>query len=779
MLCDYIQNQPPHLHLILQTSLFGNLLRSLQLDTSTTVISLVITIVIMVLPHIPNSLVPHLPTLFNIYARLLFWENERSGMIETLSEDAEHKNSTSPSGWEACGFSPDTDDVDVPHLANYFTVLYGLYPLNFTDYIRKPQRYLRHANVADSDEVDVEPTEIRHRSERLRQSHLLHPNFYTLTIESEKTDMARWFNAEPAELVADCMALRVSSGAGTGGYSARPPLPGAAASSLLSDGSDREALGAPLLSGSMPDRGLDSWRTAGGSAADSRASSQAQTALFRWASQSSRPSNKDCTESRSRDAGGDSPTLPPHVEISAPSTQLPDSMQSDKATQSDFQRSPTQDSFHSVGLGLADPNFGRPSGGAPSPGPADPSSDLLAGAHPVSIPAGRAEETGLDSQSTLETSAAQLRQHMMLLQNDLNFERYLKQQHMAHIGELRRKQMHEAASEAETQHLIMANRNLKNRLEDAKMAEMQIRKESEMSRTLAKKWESDLSAKLRTMREDFKRTKSEEESLNRELLNAKSECEKLRKIVCDAEVRELNARQKTQSIEVDAAEIQRLVAEVDRLTVSERDLQARELERQTALNSAVEAENRAEILDLKLTARDRELQKTKRLFQAQIATLNAKLTEAQDAGRRTKRQQDEGGGTNDAVEGALAAGRTKQAELQKQYAALMRKYMALQAQLEEGKFTAGSAAAPLGSKPDLVVRAEGEDWSLHSISPVTSRSRGQRVLSDTDSLDPTSYNMTPPLESRASTPTIPPASSVSSPAAEGPSSEGRFYGRGE
>ncbi|CRK22256.1 hypothetical protein BN1708_017937, partial [Verticillium longisporum] len=112
---------------------------------------------------------------------------------------------------------------------------------------------------------------------------------------------------------------------------------------------------------------------------------------------------------------------------------------------------------------------------------------------------------------------------------------------------------------------------------------MQIRKESERSRTLAKKWESDLSAKLRTLREESKKTKTTEESLRRELLSAKQEGEKLRKIVCDAEVKELNSRQNMQSVEIEAAEISRLKAEVDRLTMSERDLQAKEVERQTAM----------------------------------------------------------------------------------------------------------------------------------------------------------------------------------------------------
>ncbi|KAL9946679.1 hypothetical protein ACHAO5_003606 [Verticillium nonalfalfae] len=367
----------------------------------------------------------------------------------------------------------------------------------------------------------------------------------------------------------------------------------------------------------------------------------------------------------------------------------------------------------------------------------------------------------------------------MLLQNDLNFERYLKQQHMAHIGELRRKQVREAASEAEAQHLILANRNLRNRLDDAKKAEMQIRKESERSRTLAKKWESDLSAKLRTLREESKKTKTTEESLRRELLSAKQEGEKLRKIVCDAEVKELNSRQNMQSVEIEAAEISRLKAEVDRLTMSERDLQAKEVERQTAMNSAAESENRSEILDLKLASKERELEKTKKLCQSQIAALTMQLAEAQE-GRRPRRTVAAGDDTT--AEGTLAASRAKQAELQKQYTNLMRRFTVLQSQYEDGKLAVGSVTSQ--GRHEFPFRMEGDDGSTHSSSPVNVRSRPHRVFSDPDYLDPvtSSFNTTPALDTKSSTP-VPTVSS--SPGTEGAGSgsnaspDQRIYGRGE
>ncbi|KAH6664772.1 Hamartin protein-domain-containing protein [Plectosphaerella plurivora] len=750
LLCDYIQNQPPHLHLVLQTPLFSNLLRSLQKDTSTTVVSLTLTAVIMLLPHMPSAMIAYLPSLFNIYARLLFWNNENTGAVEAFSDDAEQKSLASSGGWETCTFSEEADDRNVAHLAEYFTMLYGLYPINFTDYIRKPQRYLRHANAENPDSVDVQPTEIRHRSERFRQTHLLHPNFYTLTIDSEKTDTGRWINSEPAELVADCMALRMSSEPVLDDFGTRITQ-GAPASFLSSSpASEREGMDAALLSGSAPDRSLESWKLALGSGPDSQESSRVSSTIHRQPSPSSLLSPRDSTDGKSRDNGGDSPTLGPHLVISPSQTRLQDMVQSNKVIKSGIHQSLTDEGLLSASLSRT---------GSQAEFTTGPPLDLSAS---LATP-----------DPTEQAGIAQLRRHVMLLQNDLNFERYLKQQHMAHIGELRRKQVREAASEAEAQHLINANRNLKNRLDDARKGEMQTRKESEMSRTRAKKWETDFSAKLRTLREESKKTKAEAESLRRELQSSKHEADKLRQIVCEGEVRELNSKQTLQSIEIEATEIERLKSDVERLTIQVRDYQGKEMEREVAITASAEAETRAEILDMKLIARDKELQKARKMFQSQIAALNAKLLEAQQEGSRKKLTQD----GNELVEAALAASRAKQAELQKQYTNLMRKYTVLQSQHEDGKLTVGSAH----SRTELTFRMDQDDGSTHSISPVTSRTKMHRVLTDSEHHpDIASYNMTPPLDPQASGPLAASASSAAEGSGAGSlaSPDLRMYGRG-
>lgn len=697
---DYLQSQPPHVHQILQTPLFVDILKCLQQDSSTTIVSAALTVVIMLLPQMPSSLVPHLPTLFNIYARLLFWSRERARVVEPQPEDADSSN------WEECSYEADVDDHPVYHLLNYYTILYGLYPINFMDYIRKPQRYLRHANVANANDMEVQPTEIRDQSERFRQCHLLHPNFFTLTIDSEKTDFGRWIKSEASEVVAECMALCLANDSN---QSFGQPL-SVSETSPSNEGFVKENHPSPPMTMTESHGG---YRLPTSASSDSLASSRRPSALIRRGSQSSIPSTRDSIDARIREPNADSPTLGPHLIQSSSHTQLQDMIQSNKAIKSGLHQSLANDSVPSLSLSNQDSVADRP-------GPS------LLGAPPtISTPLSLTETN---------TQVAHLQRQVLLLQNDLNFERYLKQQHMAHIGDLRRRHMEEAVTEAETQNLLITNRNLKHRFEEAKKAEMQVRRDSEKSRALAKKWEADLSTKLKKLRDESKRLKADYEALQKELDNSTAERDKLRVLLCEAEVKEVNWKQNMQSIEIHSAEIDRLKSEVDRLTKVERNFQAKELEQQRAIAAAAGAESRVEALNLQLASRENEIDRTRELFQNQVAVLQAKLSEAQE--ERIQPFRD----SKAAIQAMLAASREKQAELQKQCDLLMRKYTALQSSFLDMKTETKPRHLRIETSPD------GEhDSSSVSTSPVMMKTRPQRVLSSPDIAEGTAYNVTPPL----------------------------------
>lgn len=767
LISDFIRNRPPHIYQILQTPLFGSLVSCLQLDSSTTMVSLALTVLTMVLPYMPSSLVPHLPTLFNIYARLLFWERELSVCESGDGDDPPMNHRLSPSNatWEKATYSSEFDDVMIPHLSNYFTILYGLYPINFMDYIRKPQRYLRHAEVSNSDDVEVQPTEIRHASEQFRQGHILHENFYTLTIDSEKTDFGRWMKSEPAEVIAYCMALREPLEFATHSLTSQTDLQVPPTVSIR-DETDKDAPESALLSSSVPLGASffggfheNQWQNTQPVPVGSPTSSRINSVMFRQSSQSSHQSQRDSSSTRPSGRAPESPTLPPTGSF----TNLQDMINSNKVIKSSLNQSVGNDSAPSLALSHQDSIPEKP----------------LSAAKPLT----QLTNVPVSSTATLEAKNAQINhlyRQVLLLHNDLTFERFMKQQHMTHMGELRRRQVREAASEAETQNLYMANRHLKKRLEEAKKTESQIKKDSEKSRNLAKKWEADLSAKLRNLREEQRKWLAEGDTLREDLAKTKAEANALVKLICDLEDRENSVKQQVQYVEDSTNEMERLKMEAKRLAESERNLQSQEAERQNAMTRAVEADGRAEILQKKLEAQDMEFQQTRDLYESQIVVLNAKFQNVLQNG--TERRAE---GLKAHMDSVLAQSRTQQTEMSKRIAELTKKNSVLQATVLELQsrlqVPTRSASYPVrASSPDSDSASESGN------SPLALRSRQHRGFSDPEVFDATFYNATPPLQpfDRVLTPSLRPSTpstteaSSSSGVKTSPTAE-RIHGRGK
>lgn len=778
-----MQSQPPHLHLVLQTPLFENILKSLQYDDSTTTVSLGLVSLFMLLPNMPSSLVPYLPTLFNIYARLLFWDRDRSFAAQHSQLGSETKGAD-PS-WDKCLFDYDLDGNSIHQLSAYFTILYGLYPINFLDYIRKPQRYLRHANNAD--DIDVQATEIRERSERFRRCHLLHPNFYQLTIESEKTDFSRWIKSEPAEVITDCMNLCVSvDSPGVGEEMTGPPMHDVdtAARPPPDDNDNSSGLSVPLLSSPVAGSTHPSLR-------DPKHTSIASSDggvhlgadnLARKGSQSSgHPST------RARDSGvsgADSPTIPATL-VASPSppshSQIQDMITSNKVIKTGLHQSLDNASVPSLALSHH-----------------TDSSSAHHHLHPGVVP--QHPVASADPQQMI----AVLQRQNLLLQNDLNFERYMKQQHIAHIGELRRRMLREAATEAETQNLIMANRSLKHQLGETKRAEGRAKREGENRRNMAAKWEAQLSGRLRRLREEQRRWAGEEEGLRRELEGARKECEGLRRLVVGLEAERLQAQQDAEAFVVGEEERRRLREEVARLAASERRYQGLERRMNAAMEEAAGAEARAEERVMEVSAREEQLKREREGYEREMEGLRQRVAElkrkavARQKGDDHDDRPEEGGGppgggrwsaaADSALQASLANLQAKHAELQKQFGMLKRKYtvaqsslLDLQVEIQEKKNRAerGEAASEGGGTLQLLP-------PLHktSSSPVAIRTRGARGLSEPEAvvLEGTSYNATAPLEpvsgsasGRPSTPTR--SGGGGSEGAASPQGE-RYYGRG-
>jgi hypothetical protein len=657
LLCEFIRNDAPQMHLLIQTPLFANLLRCLQIDTSTTVVALAMTALTMFLPHIPVSSGKHLSALFNIYTRMLFWERERVLSPRLRQDTAEEANAVYT--WDKSANLVDNEDETLPELEllHYFTLLYGLYPLNLMSYIRKPGRYLRHANFVGADEIDVEPEEIRKRSEPFIQMHLLHPNFVSLTIESELTDAQRWMKSAASDVVTFCMSLCVPIG-----YSANASPQAARISGLPSRSETHDTSVTPSHaheeeSGSSRPISNDgiSWRnTMSTIAVQSPEETSEGQALSKLPSRNSQIAGAEGHPLQlvqsPEDYRSESPARAP-TNVTSP---VQDMLNSNKSLRNSLQTSLRNDSSTTLSTQNNDS--------------VSVDSYLLNLAQQTSRPESLKPNGGHDVQADIVF----LHREIMLLKNDLNFERYLKQQHLAHIGKLRRNQVREATVEAETQNLINANKILKSKLDEAKKLTVQTKREFEKARAQSRKWEADVAGKLRAIKEEQKKWIAEREALKRELDEAKTNNEQLKRLVLETEERELQSARRLEDIQIDLQNLERLKADVESLTKRLRRNQASENGVERVESGEGDAASKIAELQLQLSARGAELQQTRDVTSREISELQARLRDVEADTRRTVSQN-----VQSIIDGALAANTARMEEMQRAHQHLLKRYQQL------------------------------------------------------------------------------------------------------
>ncbi|KZF23116.1 hypothetical protein L228DRAFT_237714 [Xylona heveae TC161] len=688
LLCAFVRCQPPHLYEVSQTALIEHLLKCLMIDTSTTVVSLALTTLVMFLPHIPSSLVNYLPRLFVVYSRVLCWEaqngqtaidghdSEKDDGYSSSPEMARNSEYTDPS-WDKLENSFGKMGSMTPELAHYFTFLYGLYPLNFMNFIRQPYVYLENFGFKDAKLLDLDPKAIRNRSEQFRQMHLLHPNFYNLTAEMELADN-RWVKSDPSDVVIECMGLQcavlpatVLNDPGPPPTSKLPDIPESSVptedipvQSLLSADEGAESPASPT------DTRTISWRNTQVTLVPSHAGSlpsdhhtptpgSHRQSLNQAGSRTASPYLKP------RDPILDSPTLPPHTtttEVTTLQTQGPPRKNSVQSNYSEGAASLRALSLQSPRLEAF---------------PLAPSHSY----HKVPrSPAIRAASIGG------ETSAAFLQREVMLLRNDLNFERYLRQQHLSHIGQLQRRHIKEATAEAETQRLLNTNRALKVKLEDAKQSFAMLKKETMTSKHNSKKWEAELNSKVRILREDQKRWKSDEDTLRRELSGIQVECDRLRKLIVDSEAREFRGRQRVQSIETNMEEVENLRAEVDNLNARIQEYQAKEDEVERIKVQDEDIRVQLETVNLRLRSQDTERERVKRAYERRVADLE---TMVQSSQAQTPDQNSPA--IQHMLDSALASSRMRFNQLKKAHNLLLNRYTELEVRLQDMQTGGGGA----------------------------------------------------------------------------------------
>ena len=154
---------------------------------------------------------------------------------------------------------------------------------------------------------------------------------------------------------------------------------------------------------------------------------------------------------------------------------------------------------------------------------------------------------------------------VLLVQNELRFELYMKEQLLMHIGHLHRDRITDTASEAEHQHLQHTIRTLRAQLQginarfDRQRAEMQAANARHMQ------WERELNAKLNSYRDERRAWTVRVQNLERELEQARRMTKSQADVISSMGARLFTAQSDLAMAAPKLARLQRYDASVHRL----------------------------------------------------------------------------------------------------------------------------------------------------------------------------------------------------------------------
>lgn len=704
LLAAFVEQQQAHLYLVSQTDVVDHLLTCLMNDTATVVVSAALRCLIMLLPHMPATVVAQLPRLFLIYSRCLCWEKFSASSTKAQrdlvtdervrrgsgSEYSDESDDDSDLTWPTLHASPDMPESSAPELLHYFTYLYGLYPLNLMSYVRKPRKYLKNIDYPGADHFDLDQAVIRSRTEQFQRVHLLHPALFNTTVEDELVDN-RWLKAEPSEVIAECHALYV----GQQNLVAPGPPP---------------TVSLPSLPGPPPITSLPSLPVL---PALSPSNTRNQTSQS--GSRPTSPATSTTSPTRTRQHG---------------TTLLPRESSVLSATDDQSQHD------------LLDVEGSSTTGGAVPPN----------------------KLTTIESTTTLQ-DVNQLQRELMLLRNELTFERYLKHQHVAAIGQLRRNHIKAVTIEAETATLINANRALQKKLGDAIKFNEKMQKETQARRTHTKQSEELLTTKIRSLKADL----ADQESIQLKLKQVTKDCEQLRQLLVESEARELGKNKELEQRQTELKQQQEGIEQLQAKAQEAESLRSElsELSRQIRMHRQFEAQietTRAEqemtlqeldSVKLLLMHRDQELDRSTRQFQTKTVELETRLQIAQSQAVNSTSINE--------LQAALDDTRFELMQTKKAYTQLLNDYTYIKIKYQEladasclGLETQ-SIHSMLPRDPSFSCDYRSQASRVRNQSPMGSRNQHypDRVLEQVDMYEPQRGHLPPPSSSGNFVPTRP------------------------
>jgi hypothetical protein len=244
---------------------------------------------------------------------------------------------------------------------------------------------------------------------------------------------------------------------------------------------------------------------------------------------------------------------------------------------------------------------------------------------------------------------------------------------------LQRKHIKEATVEADTQNLINTNKTLKAKLVKANDLYAQLKKETLTSRSQSKKWESDLSAKVRSYRDSEKNWFSEEDKLRCELQKTQSDYEHLKTIVEQAEAERLKAQQREEALANELKDYENVREELEATQQKIMAYEDQTKELHALFQERVDLRNDLEVANMRLNSREVERERSVKAYERRIMALEQRLHVAEKAaggnGQLSSIQQK--------IDSALAASNAKLQSMKKTHHRLVEQHTELQMKYQD------------------------------------------------------------------------------------------------
>ncbi|GAA5831566.1 hypothetical protein JCM11251_000750 [Rhodosporidiobolus azoricus] len=637
------------------------------------------------------------------YGRVVSWEADLS--VETPDEE---RASASTEDYPFIDDSP-------PDPTILFTVLYGIYPLNFTSFVRDAVGYLREKEwkgpMGDGD-LGVTSGAVRARSEPIFRIHTLHPRLFSPATSSshssELTDTKPWARLEAADVMAACdrnVVQTDSSGAHDWRGAQRAGFVSSVEAGLAQEGGttaeeandpERSLLFEPSSVPPPPEHDHP---------ATSSPTSPSQTSPLDSTTPTPRPSSRAPSAGPSRAVSrvrstASSPTGSPSSQrVSTPHMPATTHFANFQALQQQQQQGPggaisplnmsplvrprSASRFRSPVEGPGEEtksalgwssvlDFASAAGGAhPHPHhqpPLPPQSSMsrrssgvassITGSiqthnHPAGllspelIPLGgsssRSPSAGLPPVA-LSAQLVKLETELVLLQGEVNFQHYLKQLHLQHMGTLHREKVLESGAEAERQSSFRTIRTLRAQLRATQSALDQLRSEQSATKANWIAHIADLREKLAGLREQRVGWEGEGRRLRAEVEDWKERCEKMGKDVEKNGRDFLDLKNQVQLDSTKLAKIgeyeHRIQALTKTLAICDADI-VKYVEQRKEMNFLVGEWKRSELLRESVEEEVKGLKATLRSLESELAFLRRQSSSTPPLSNGTSATKDE------------------------------------------------------------------------------------------------------------------------------------------